>query len=233
MIFLIDGNKEYSYQDLLEGIDGKDSYVPMMRTKDLFYFYTNMIRALVSNYPLVLIDADINASEIDGIDESEVNKASPVKAVNFQRMTDVLDAVKQSSSTITIFTSGTTGQPKKVIHTISSLTRAVRIGDKYKGQVWGFAYNPTHMAGLQVFFQGFYNLNAFINVFGKSRNDVLSLIDNWKVTHISATPTFYRLLLPYEKPYTSVVRATLGGEKSDEALYANVKKVFPNAKITN
>ena len=70
------------------------------------------------------------------------------------------------------------------------------------------------MAGLQVFFQAFENQNTLVNVFSLARNEVYSLIEKYSVTHISATPTFYRLLLPFEKEYSSVQRITFwGGEK--------------------
>ena len=148
-------------------------------------------------------------------------------------MDDVVASLQQSSSEITIFTSGTTGQPKKVVHTVDTLTRSVRLGDKYKGQVWAYAYNPTHMAGLQVFFQAFENQNTLINVFNKQRADVYELIGKYQITHVSATPTFYRLLLPFEHAYESVIRVTLGGEKSEQHLYDSIMKIFPTAKINN
>jgi hypothetical protein len=37
------------------------------------------------------------------------------------------------------------------------------------------------------------------------------------VTHISATPSFYRLLLPADRAMTGVRSVTLGGESSDTA----------------
>ena len=116
---------------------------------------------------------------------------------------------------------------------MSTLTRSVRIGDKYQAQIWAYAYNPTHMAGLQVFFQAFENLNTLINVFNMQRREVSELIAKYKVTHVSATPNFYRLLRPYEKAYDSVIRVTLGGEKSDQNLYDTIVKIFPSAKINN
>lgn len=113
------------------------------------------------------------------------------KATCFSCMDEVVSAFQQSVSEITIFTSGTTGQPKKVVHSVSSLTRAVRLGKKYKGQVWAYAYNPTHMAGLQVFFQALENQNTLVNVFNKQRVEVYEKIFKYHITHISATPTFY------------------------------------------
>lgn len=232
-IFLIDNEKVYNYADLLSSLNTTSQYFQLYKTADIYAYFVNLIQALIASKPLVLLDSDLNPSEIDGVDESLVNVAENIEHPEYGSMQDVVAALQRSTSEITIFTSGTTGQPKKVIHTVSTLTRSVRIGDKYKGQIWGYAYNPTHMAGLQVFFQTFENLNTLINVFNKQRSEVYELIDKYQVTHISATPTFYRLLLPYEKAYHSVERVTLGGEKSDRHLYNNIVKIFPSAKINN
>lgn len=233
MTFLFDNEKEYGYEDLLKALNEGTVYYPYYKTSDVFSYFVNLIKALSASKPLVLLDSDINPSEIDGLDESKVNMAENITPTSYQNMDEVVAAVQSSKSQITIFTSGTTGQPKKVVHSIGTLTRSVRIGDRYKGQVWAYAYNPTHMAGLQVFFQAFENLNTLVNVFNQPRDFVYQQIREKGITHISATPTFYRLLLPCEQAFESVIRVTLGGEKSDQHLYDSVMKIFPNAKINN
>lgn len=233
MMLLFDNGKEYRYEDLLRTLNGSTTYCPYYKTSDVFSYFANLIKALVASKPLVLLDSDINPSEIDGLDESRVNVAEPIVPALLQNMDDVVSAVQNSKSEITLFTSGTTGQPKKVVHSIATLTRSVRIGDRYKGLIWAYAYNPTHMAGLQVFFQAFENQNTLVNVFNQSRDFVYQQIREKGITHISATPTFYRLLLPFEQAYESVIRVTLGGEKSDQHLYDSIMKIFPNAKINN
>lgn len=233
MTFLFDNGKEYGYDDLLRALNEGKTYYPYYKTSDVFSYFVNLIKALAASRPLILLDSDINPSEIDGLDESKVNVAESIAPTSFQSIDEVVVAVRSSKSEITIFTSGTTGQPKKVVHSIATLTRSVRIGDRYKGQVWAYAYNPTHMAGLQVFFQAFENKNTLVNVFNQSREYVYQQIRGKGITHISATPTFYRLLLPYEQTYESVIRVTLGGEKSDQHLYDSIMKIFPNAKINN
>lgn len=231
--FLIDGYKIYSYSDLLTSLNSSSQYFPMYKTKDLYAYWVNLILALSSDKPLVLLDADLNPSEVEGIDECKINAKEMISFRFFSSIDEVIAAVRNSSSEISIFTSGTTGQPKKVTHTIGTLTRTVRTGEKYVGQVWAYAYNPTHMAGLQVFFQAFENQNTLVNVFNKQRKEVYESIEEYNITHVSATPTFYRLLLPFEKEYPSVIRVTLGGEKSDRHLYGNITKIFPSAKINN
>lgn len=231
-MFLHNGEIAYTYADLLEAVC-KDDYIPLLKTHDIFSYFSNLIKALVNNKPLVLLDSDLNSSELGGINEERVNVAERFQTRKFSSTDEVVKALQQSASEITIFTSGTTGQPKKVIHSVQSLTRSVRCAERYFGQVWAYAYNPTHMAGLQVFFQAFENQNTLINVFGLTRSEVYHLIEKYSVTHISATPTFYRLLLPFEKEYSSVQRITLGGEKSDHYLYDAIHHIFPSAKINN
>ena len=231
-MFLYNGEQSYSYADLLKAVC-MDDYVPLLKTHDLFKYFSNLIKALVNNKPLVLLDSDLSLSELGGINEEKINVIEKLRTQKFSSMDEVVKALQQSASEITIFTSGTTGQPKKVIHSVQGLTRSVRCAERYQWQVWAYAYNPTHMAGLQVFFQAFMNQNFLVNVFNKSRAEVYELIENESVTHVSATPTFYRLLLPFEKAYQTVLRVTLGGEKSDKKLYDSIEKIFPNAKINN
>ena len=233
VVFLYNGEKEYSYDMLVESINQHREYYPLFKSHNIFAYFENLIKAIATNSPLVLLDSDLNPSEVAGVDESQVNVAVQLPEYHFKDMDAVVSALQQSTSEITIFTSGTTGQPKKVVHSIDTLTRSVRLGDKYKGQVWAYAYNPTHMAGLQVFFQAFENQNTLVNVFNMQRSEVYQKISEYQITHISATPTFYRLLLPFEDSYQSVQRVTLGGEKSENHLYENIRKIFPNAKINN
>jgi len=232
-IFLIDNEINYSYNDLLYKINCSTSYCPMLKTNNLFDYFCNLILALVSDQSLILSDSDMTSDEAGISEKDKANTSVALPDKHFSSIDQLIEKVQQSSSEITVFTSGTTGQPKKVIHTLLNLTRSVRISDKYQNQVWAFAYNPTHMAGLQVFFQAFMNKNTLINVFNATRSTVYDAIEHYQITHISATPTFYRLLLPAEKSFEHVQRITFGGEKSNDKLYASMKRMFPNAKINN
>ena len=169
MDFLIDKSERYTYEDLLNIVNNADRYIPFFKEKSLYHFFCNLIVGLVSNQPLVLLDSDIKLTELEEGVESKINKSKLISKHYFSTMADLINAIHDSRSEITIFTSGTTGQPKKVIHSVMTLTRTVRIAERYKDKIWAFAYNPTHMAGLQVFFQALSNCNTLINVFNASR----------------------------------------------------------------
>lgn len=228
MIFLIDKNEFYSYEELLNEINNSTNYYPYLQTESLYDFWINFIKAIAAGKEITLIDSDI----IDII-QKEKSKKNVKISLHFNCLSELINACFNSHSLITIFTSGTTGQPKKIEHNIKNLARSVRTGEKYANQIWGFAYNPTHMAGIQVFLQAFANLNPLINIFNQPREGIYKVIEEYGITHISATPTFYRLLMPFEKEFTNVQRITFGGEKSDENLYEHIRRIFPNAKINN
>ena len=229
-LFLHDQGESISYDELITKINSMDYYYPKFQGTSLSDFWINLIVGLICNKPIILLDSDISFPESDN---GDINIRSSISKPIIKDFEHLISLLEVSESEITIFTSGTTGQPKEVCHSYRSLSRAVKNGEKFRNNVWGFAYNPTHMAGLQVFFQAFSNRNALINIFNKSRQYIFDNIKDFKITHISATPTFYRLLLPFEKSYECVERITLGGEKSDENLYKAIRQIFPNAKITN
>jgi acyl-coenzyme A synthetase/AMP-(fatty) acid ligase len=163
-------------------------------------------------------------------DKNSHDDTSTNRIVSHQML---VDRIISSKARLTLATSGTTGQPKRVTHQINTLLRQVRLGDRYNSNVWGFAYNPSHIAGLQVFLQGLLNKNTFINLFQYPRDIVYKNIEKYKITHLSATPTFYRLIVPCDKVFESVSNITLGGEKSDSRIIENIKKVFPKSKVFN
>lgn len=232
-VFLRTAGKTYMYEELVKTINLSTTYCPYFQSKDLYAYFANLIKALVTNNPVVLIDADSSPADMPYLDFTLLNKPQEIGTCSLKDMDELIEALSQSTSEITIFTSGTTGQPKRVTHSVATLARNVRKGEQYKEHVWAYAYNPTHMAGTQVFFQALMNQSTMVNVFGESREVVYQQIERYGITHISATPTFYRMLMPFEKAYPSVMRVTLGGEKSDKQLYEHICNIFPNAKVNN
>ncbi|MBR1697331.1 MAG: hypothetical protein IJ712_03790, partial [Anaerovibrio sp.] len=66
MIFLSDKEKEYSYDDLLRSLNEGTEYYPYYKTSDVYSYFVNLIKAIATGKPLVLLDSDINPSEING-----------------------------------------------------------------------------------------------------------------------------------------------------------------------
>ena len=146
---------------------------------------------------------------------------------------EILDFIKkiEGKEDIVFTTSGTTGKPKKIIHNYKTLIKNIKIKEELKDSVWALTYDYTKMAGSQVILQSYLNKSKIVNLFEKSYNETIHLIKKYNVTHISATPTFYRLLT--NNIFEKIKQTTIGGEPVDINLINSLKKMFPNAKITN
>jgi acyl-coenzyme A synthetase/AMP-(fatty) acid ligase len=234
-LFLVDADDCYSYKTLIDNLNNCDCYAEFIKGNSIFDLFLSIILALVNDLPLTLIDQDVSESDLQSIG-IVTGSTTPLVGVNdgkWKNISSVVNRVIRSKSTITLFTSGTTGKPKQVSHNINTLLQSARVGSRYQKNVWGFAYNPTHIAGIQVFLQALLNQNLIVYLFNKSNRDIFKMIDRYNITHISATPTFYRLLLPADNTHKSVIRITVGGEKSHNKLYESMKAIFPEAKINN
>lgn len=228
------------WADLVYDIKNIDSYNPYCNSKEFYMIFKNIIISLLIGKKIILLDSDFSLDELNcligPIDLKSQNESLNENHIpSFNTKEDLIGLLRNPSKdwSITLFTSGTTGVPKKVTHTFESITRFVSISEKNANNIWGFAYNPTHMAGIQVLFQALLNGNSVVRLFELPKDDIFQSIKELQITNISATPTFYRLLLPVYENYPTVNRITSGGEKFDEKIINQLSKVFPNAKVTN
>lgn len=240
-VFLIHNEITYTYEKLLVDLNKKEVELPYIYVKDNhpYEIFLSLIHSLLFDYPIEVLDGDFSEEELRELHidlELLSSRKKVANKLNFDNMDEVIQRIKEiDQGYITLYTSGTTGRPKKVTHTFHTLTRNVKMHKKFENDVWAFAYNPTHMAGLQVFFQAFLNQNTLVYSFGETMKRVSELLEEYEVTNISATATFYRNVLPYLQgnTFSKVQRVTFGGEKFDLVLEDKLKAVFPNAKIRN
>lgn len=193
--------------------------------------------AFAAGRDLTLVDADFTERELAELGFAAATPGAEALVASAHPATNLgewLGWVRASCrSRVTLFTSGSTGLPKAVSHALPNLCRVLRVDPKHAGDVWGFAYNPTHIAGVQVFLQALFNQNPLVNLFRSPPAEVLDLIEAQGITHLSATPTFYRLLLPAGRPLTGVRSVTLGGERTDARLIGRLRPLFPQARFRN
>lgn len=230
--FLSDESKQTTFADFLESVNGKAHIKTPLAEKNLSAFAVAFCAAVARNIDIEIIDADTSQAELQTFGIS-AKQTLPAATLGIKNWGELIDTIKKSQSKISLFTSGTTGRPKRVVHTIASLARRIRVSPEHARDVWGFAYNPAHMAGIQVFLQALFNANKTVNLFGRPAAEMADLIERNAITHISATPTFYRMLLGSGGTFVSVKRATLGGERADARLCDALARLFPNAKINN
>ncbi|QMV41656.1 ANL family adenylate-forming protein [Cohnella cholangitidis] len=240
-IFLVHGERQYTYGKLIEDLNSKRRYSPYLYVEHNrpYEIFLSIIHSLVYDYSLELLDGDFSEQELEnlGIEKHALSvTAEADMRICVKDTDDLFLRIKQNQKwTLTLYTSGTTGRPKKVSHSFHTLTRNIKVSDKFHGANWAFAYNPTHMAGLQVFFQALLNGNMMVYFFDEQPKNFPQLFEKYSITHISATATFYRNTVHYlnNLVFTGVRSIAFGGEKYDSALENVFKPIFPQAIIRN
>lgn len=132
-------------------------------------------------------------------------------------------------------TSGTTGLPKIVPHTLRSLARSVTRTPASDAPVWGLLYDPTRFAGMQVILQALVGGGWLVVADRQSplAAQVATLAQEG-VTHLSATPTLWRrLLMVPDHGRLPLRQATLGGEIVDQPTLAAIASAFPEARVSH
>ena len=135
-----------------------------------------------------------------------------------------------------MMTSGTTGVPKLVQHSLDSLTRSTRTDmAKGAGQVWGLLYDYTRFAGLQVVLQSLLSGATLVAPSTDIPLDLrIALLAQAGCTHLSATPTLWRKILMTPGYQALALRQiTLGGEIADDAVIGSLSRAYPDARISH
>ena len=93
-----------------------------------------------------------------------------------------------------MFTSGTSGAPKMVVHTLSGLTGAIkRNADHATPVVWATFYDIRRYGGLQIFFRALIDgASLVLSSADEPVGDHLVRLGARGVTHISGTPSHWR-----------------------------------------
>ena len=151
------------------------------------------------------------------------------------RKTNVTEAGQAGPTRWVLYTSGTTGEPKRVEHTIATLTSASRKNDKVRDLVWGLLYEPTRMAGLQVLLQAMVAGSQVVTAAGTMQLAAkVRAFQESGVTAVSGTPTMWRkILLTGGASGWPLQQITLGGEIADQRLLDALARAFPSARITH
>lgn len=232
-------NEEITWQNLIDELISTQAYNPFCNFKKTSEVFKSIIISMLLEKEIILLDSDFSAVELQRLtgvtDFESYTEQLDLSNILLQDKNNLISRLRNTGNkwSITLFTSGTTGLPTKVKHDFESISRFVKVSSDKQNNIWGFAYNPTHMAGVQVFLQSVLNGNSIILLNNLNRSEIYNQIEKYKVTHISATPTFYRLILPTPKVYPSVLRISTGGEKISQQLVEKLNISFPHAKITN
>ena len=134
-----------------------------------------------------------------------------------------------------MLTSGTSGVPKIVGHTLEGLTGAIVADGPARGTppVWATFYDIRRYGGLQIFLRAILSGGSMVLTEpGEALADHVARLNARGVTHISGTPSHWRkLLMSGAAGGFSPRYVRLSGEIADQAVLDGLRRAFPDASI--
>jgi acyl-coenzyme A synthetase/AMP-(fatty) acid ligase len=135
-----------------------------------------------------------------------------------------------------LLTSGTTGVPKMVLHTLSTLTGAIGSGATPRAaSVWSTFYDIRRYGGMQIFLRALLDGGSLVlSNAAESTGDFLTRAGKHGVTHISGTPSHWRRALMNPRARRIEPRyVRLSGEIADQAILDNLRDFYPAARVAH
>lgn len=134
-----------------------------------------------------------------------------------------------------MLTSGTSGLPKIVRHTLDGLAGAI-IADgpaRYRNATWATFYDIRRYGGLQIFLRALIGGGSMVlSDPGEAIAAHVARLRTGGVTHISGTPSHWRkLLMSGAAADFSPRYVRLSGEIADQAVLDGLARAFPHASI--
>jgi acyl-coenzyme A synthetase/AMP-(fatty) acid ligase len=135
-----------------------------------------------------------------------------------------------------LLTSGTTGRPKLVVHTLASLAGAIEGGRPPADRtVWSTFYDIRRYGGLQIFLRAaLTGTSLVLSSAQESTADFLARAGSHGVSHISGTPSHWRRASMSSSAHLiAPVYVRLSGEIADQAILNRLRSLYPQAKIAH
>ena len=188
------------------------------------------IPAIVSGVPVdaIVSDRPELAAENPSV-ECFVTCSSKLEPTEFDR-------TAERQTEWILLTSGTTGTPKMVVHTLATLSAGIdSSGTLAGGFVWSTFYDIRRYGGLQIFLRAVLTGGSLVlSSPDEPMANFLARAGSRGVTHISGTPSHWRKALMSPSAGQIAPRyVRLSGEISDQAILDNLKSFFSNATVAH
>jgi acyl-coenzyme A synthetase/AMP-(fatty) acid ligase len=187
------------------------------------------------HFPSVIRDAEADAWVFDDGMPKSYGDGLPIAVRATPALTSGTVERRYSHATEWILlTSGTTGAPKLVQHSLASLIAAIRPSSGSATLVWSTFYDIRRYGGLQIFMRGVSGGSLILSAPSESVGEFLARADAAGVTHISGTPSHWRrAMMSGATDCIAPQYVRLSGEIADQAILDGLRSAYPDAAVAH
>jgi acyl-coenzyme A synthetase/AMP-(fatty) acid ligase len=195
-----------------------------------------------SDLPVAHISSVMATAEVDAVvSDTETPEAPPLGIGCFvtcgPRITPTARRPSGDHETEWILlTSGTTGAPKLVVHTLSTLAAPIKLSSALGvPAVWSTFYDIRRYGGLQIFLRAVLGGGSMVlSSAAEAPGEFLARAGAHGVTHISGTPSHWRRALMSPATDRMAPRyVRLSGEIADQAILDHLRGTYPHAGVSH
>lgn len=250
---IIDKNIDYDFEDLSKQTQDyfftlknhlKDNDVVIIDAD--YSFYSIALLLALSQYPCIIVPI-IRTTEEEWQSKLEASKAHKtitidkrnlkVKIINDTQSTNqgYLDITLQGNSGLILFSSGTTGLPKVILHDFSKLINSFVPPKRQKKLKFLLFLMFDHIGGLNTLLACLNNGSPAIIPDNRNPENILKIIESKKAQVLPTSPTFLNLMLQVDNfqqyNLSSLRLITYGTERMPQFLLEKLNTQIPHVKF--
>ena len=253
-IAIIDHERSYSYPELLEEINNiKQKLIDLVNPGDVVAIQSDYtfksIAFLFALYDLKCIIVPIvptnDEERILKVDISRSKYSIRLFKNDFEieqnnlkteRTYDTyINLIEKNRPGLVIFSSGTSGAPKVMVHDLQNLIDLFTVPKKQRSIIFLIFLLFDHIGGINTLINTLLSGASAVITADRSPDKILFLIEKFKIQVLPTTPTFLNLLLMNENfssaKVSSLKLISYGTERMSRSLLSRVRHSFPGAKL--